>query len=125
MQAEDYRPIYDNTVEEFLSKDPQNRPPVHINKLYCLMMTSARLLAGLFDPIPTIFMAAPIKQAGGSPFEFNHLVPWFRFADGTERNAGVLAQYWGAGEGFGMPGVPFSRALACAYLDINTPVEGQ
>lgn len=127
MPPEDYRPVYDDTVREYLEND-LTRAPQPINKLYCLTYASARLLAGLFSPIPVIYMAPPTAQDLGSPFKFNHNVPWFLWpgpGGGVRRNAGVLAQYWGAGEGYGMPGVPFDKALDYAKLDVATPVEGQ
>lgn len=119
MEASEYRPVYDEDVKEYLAEDPLARPAVPINPHYCLTMTSAVILLSLFHSAPTIFLAPPIKQAPGSPFGFTKLVPWFRFADGTERNAAVLASYWG------MPGVPYSEALHYAQIDIDTPVEGQ
>jgi hypothetical protein len=116
MNAADYRPAYDDSVIEWLQNDPRGRPPVSFNQFYCLMPTSARLLASLFSPVPEIFMAAPTPQAGGSPFAFNHLVPWFRFGT-TERNAALLAQWWGYGNG-PMPGVPYDQAMGYAEKDI-------
>lgn len=128
MNAADFRPVYDDSVRESLKADPQKRPPQAINRLYCLMPSSALILRSLFSPQPAMFMAPPIAQALGSPFEFNHWVPWFLFpgpGGGIRRNAGVLAQYWGAGEGYGMPGVPWDKALDYAKLDVATPVEGE
>lgn len=127
MKSEDYVPQYDDSVFEFLPAHPE-KGVWQINENYCLQLGSARVLASLFSPVPEIFAAAPTPQAPGSPFEFNHFVPWFTFtgvvvpgAEGTvtaERNAGQLAIYWG------MPGVPLSEALNMAKLDIATPVEG-
>lgn len=115
MEASEYRPQYDNSVQEFLG----SMGPWPINERYCLLPTSAKVLATLFTPAPEVFEAPPIIQASGSPFFFNHNVPWLRFADGTERNAAVLAGYWG------MPGVPYSQALDYAKKDITDVVEGQ
>jgi hypothetical protein len=138
MNAADYRPIYDDSVYEFLPgwtdatgnilTDSTGNPTAGvaaarvqwaINKQYCLMPASAVSLASLFDPKPAIVNLPPIGQATGSPFAFNHNVPWLKFADGTLRNAAVLASYWG------MPGVPYAKALDYAKLDVATPVEGQ
>ena len=138
MNAADYRPVYDDSVYEYLpnwqdasgtsltdsagnptSGVPAARVQWPINKQYCLTNPSAILLASLFDPKPAVVLLPPISQAGGSPFGFNHNVPWLKFADGTLRNAGVLASYWG------MPGVPYASALDYAKLDVATPVEGQ
>ncbi len=116
MNPEDYRPQYDDSVVEFLDNDSRI---VNINKAYCLMPTSALVLGSLFSPVPKMFMAPPISQAMGSPFKFNHWVPWLDFGQGITRNAAVLAGYWG------MPGVPYNKALDYAKLDVATLVEGQ
>lgn len=110
----EFVPQYDDSVREYFTGRPQDTYP--INPLYCLMPSSARVMATLWDPAPTIFLNTPQDMANGSPFGFNHLVPWFLFPDGTRRNAGQLATYWG------MPGVPLSGALAEANIDIATPV---
>jgi len=117
MTALDYTPEYDNSVFEYHKNTPSVIVP--INARYCLTETSAKLLATLFHPAPTIYSAPPIHQANGSPFAFNRTVPWFRFTDGTERNAAVLANYWG------MPGVDPVHVLDYVKADIETPVEGQ
>jgi hypothetical protein len=115
----DYVPTYDEGVQEWL--------PYHldlgiwpINKQYCLMPSSAVVLAALFDPSPAIVMSPPITQAPASPFAFSHNVPWFQFKTGQLRNAGLLASYWG------MPGVPGPRggALEYAKWDVSTWIPG-
>ena len=98
---------------------PASRVQWPINKQYCLTKPSALVLASLFDSKPAVIDLPPIAQAPASPFSFNHNVPWLKFPDGTLRNAGVLASYWG------MPGVPYAQALDYAKLDVSTPVEGQ
>ena|ERR1700693_1901735 len=119
MKAEDYRPQYDDSVVEWLAGDFLNRPPVNINKAYCLIPSSAMLLASLFASSPKVVMLPPTPQASGSPFVFNHWVPWFEWPNGARRNAALLAGYWG------MPGVLYSQALEMAQRDIDTTVEGQ
>ena len=115
MTPSQYVPEFDDTVrEQLLGRNDS----VAINPRCCLTVTSAKLMASLFAPKPDIFIAPPIQQAPGSHFAqaFNHGVPWFRFADGTERNAADLAQYWG------MPGVPLSQVMVFVQIDIATPV---
>ncbi len=125
MDAKDYRPVYDETeVQKYLDAsqaDGYSKITTKIDSKYCLMLPSARVLATLFSPPPVIFMSQPNRQAAGSPFAatFDHFVPWFRFADGVERNAGQLAIYWG------MAGVPYQDALGYAESDVKTEVEGQ
>jgi hypothetical protein len=119
MNPQDYRPSYDTGVYEWLPADPMGRDPVNINPAYCLMGSSALVLASFFVPVPKIVLLPPTTQAAGSPFAFNRNVPWFDFGNGVLRNAGVLAGYWG------MPGVPFDQALYYAKLDVATVVEGQ
>jgi hypothetical protein len=124
MLSADYRPVYDDSVTEYLKEDPLARGSQPINQQYCLMPSSAVILASLFSPPPKVFLAPPITQAPGSPFAFNHLVPWLRFESGgdgspTLRNAGLLASYWG------MAGVPYEDAMKYALLDVGTLVEGQ
>ncbi len=117
MDVKDYVPQYDNTIFEY----HKNTPSVTqgINERCCLMETSARVLATILHPTPTIFLAPPIKQAPGSPFAFNKWVPFFRFPSGIERNAADLASYWV------MPGVQTADILKYVQIDIDTPVEGQ
>lgn len=115
MDPSAFVPVYDDTVFESLPGHPE-LGTWNISKYYCLMPSSADTLASFFDPPPTVVMLPPIPQAPASPFDFNHAVPWLKFADGTTRNAGQLAIYWG------MPGVP--DPLAQAKIDIATPVEG-
>jgi hypothetical protein len=114
MNPADYAPEFDDSVREFLKAKPElGLWP--ISDKYCLQPASARILASLFpDPKPEILQLPPIPQAAGSPFTFSHFVPWLRFADGTLRNAGQLAIYWG------MPGVP--DPLKEAILDVATPI---
>jgi hypothetical protein len=124
MLPSDFRPVYDDSVTEYLKDDPMNRSPATINAMYCLMPSSAKILASLFSPAPKIVMAPPVAQAAGSPFVFNRMVPWLQFETGgdgspTLRNAGLLASYWG------MAGVPYEDAMKYALLDVGTLVEGQ
>jgi len=117
MKPEDFVPQYDSGVLEYHTTSPKIVQP--INQLYCLMPSSALVLAGLFPDKPKVVFAPPIPQAPGSPFGFNRAVPWLEFPDGTRRNAGQLATYWG------MPGVPLTEALTFAKWDVSTPVEVQ
>jgi len=115
MTPAEFKPVFDDTVTE--TAPPPSNETVAIEMHYCLSQGSAEELASLFTPPPAIFLAPPIRQGFGSPFTFNKEVPWLRFSNGAERNAGQLAIYWG------MPGVP--DPLAECLVDINTPVEGQ
>ena len=117
MNPPDYTPVFDDTVREFFPNYP-GLGMWTINKMYCLTPASAVILASLFNPKPQIIMSTPFATAGGSPFGFSHLVPWFKFANGTLRNAAVLASYWT------MPGFPIDRALEFAILDVQTWVPG-
>ena len=86
MNAADYRPVYDDSVYEYLPNwqdasgtsltdsagnptagTPAARVQWPINKQYCLTNPSAILLASLFDPKPAIVSLPPIAQAGGFP----------------------------------------------------------
>lgn len=117
MKPSDYIPQYDESVKESLAlADGTTSVWAIRGQGYCLSVPSARILASFFSPAPSLVMLPPITQAPGSPFRFNHDVPWLKFADGTLRNAGELATYWG------MPGVPADQALSFAQLDISTPV---
>jgi hypothetical protein len=114
MNPADFVPVYDETVREI--KGNQEWPIQGYP--YCLQLPSAIVLATFFDPAPSIVMMPPLSQAAGSPYGFNHLVPWFKFPDGTLRNAARLAFYWG------MPGVPPAQALDLAKNDLKVTVEG-
>jgi hypothetical protein len=120
MNPADYRPVYDSGVVEY-GPNP-NFPVTQINPAYCLMAASAVVLADLFTATevgkPKIYTAAPVGQAPGSPFSFNHLVPWFEFKNGARLNAGQLATCWG------LPGLPYASALGYAVSYVNSPVEG-
>jgi hypothetical protein len=116
MDPSTFVPVYDDGVTESLPGHPE-LGTWNISKYYCLSPESADTLASFFDPAPEVVQLPPIPQHPGSPFAFNHDVPWLNFADGTQRNAGQLAIYWG------MPGV--SDPLAEAKIDIATPVQGQ
>lgn len=128
MLAKDYRPVYDSSVYEYeLDANGASVPGAYypINQAYCLMLPSALMLATLFAATtvgqPAVALKPPIAQAPGSPYTFNHLVPWFQFTVGGQtiwRNAAVLASYWG------MAGVNYADALNYAVLDVQTPVEG-
>lgn len=113
MTPQEYVPMFDDQVYEYLQFDEQHRGAYPISKYYCLLPASARILSSFFSVVPEIYMAPPNPQAPGSPFAFTKFVPWFRWTkDGvvTERNAGQLAIYWG------MPGVP--DGLQEAEIDV-------
>jgi hypothetical protein len=116
MTPAEYIPDFNPAVTGWLPEDSTKPPRLwSYSQYYCLMPPSARMLAKLFSPQPSIVMLPPITVASGSPFAFSDLVPWFSFtmADNTVqlRNAGQLAIYWG------MPGVP--DPLAECLLDID------
>ncbi len=129
MNPKDYRPSYDSGCYEYLvdgDGQPIETSIVNINERYCLLFPSGMLLKTLFSGtavgVPAMFLAPPISQAAGSPFHFNHDVPWFKFTVNGQpalRNAGQIATYWG------MPGVPYDQALNYAVIDVQTEVEGQ
>ena len=112
----DYVPVYDDTVVEY---HPLRSDSWAINPRYCLDPLSAKVLASFWSPAPKIYDDFPIHQAHGSPFLFNHAVPWFDFGNGVTRNAALLASYWG------MPGVPKGQEFNFAQWDVSVPVEGQ
>jgi len=113
----DYVPSYDDTVIEYHPLVPDGG--WSINPRYCLEQSSAKVLASFWTPVPRVYQAPPIQQAKGSPFGFNHDVPWFDFGSGVVRNAALLASYWG------MPGVPKGQEFNFAQWDVSVPVEGQ
>jgi hypothetical protein len=114
MPPSEFVPQYDESVLESLGEQ------VYPIRGYgsCLTLGSAMILASFFEPKPSIVMMPPIQQGSGSPFKFNHFVPWLKFSNGILRNAGALATYWG------MPGVPRGKELDYAKWDVETPVEG-
>jgi hypothetical protein len=65
-----------------------------VSKNYCLSKASAVELAALLaDLSPDIVDGPPVPNIGNR-FVYSQAVPFFRFADGKVRNAGVLATYW-------------------------------
>lgn len=148
MTLAQYVPEYDNSIIEPLlnpeaGADGTVPADPTINPNICLTPKSAAELAEVLVGLrPELFYAPPIKQAPASPFRFKGghdgfgAVPWFRFPklsgmtskgapvswpDGTERDAAVLADY------FGMPGLVGNPTaiLDEILLDIGTVVEGQ
>ena len=114
MKPVEYVPVFDSSVLEYWSGNPEQTWP--INEQYCLMQSSAVILASFWTPTPKIYTNPPIPQATGSPYRFNHDVPWLEFANGEKRNAAQLAVYW----------VWFAndpiQAWYWANVDIKTPV---
>lgn len=131
LKIADFVPMFDAGVIEWLPAAPE-KSPVLINPTYCLMVSSANVLRTLLNengvPVVGMLMRPPIEQGGGSPFQFNHGVPWFAFSKpegsaenpGQEiiwRNAGILASYWN------MPGVNGPAAiLEAVKQDVMMPV---
>jgi hypothetical protein len=123
MQPEDYMPKYDADIVQWHTTNPDVTQS--INPAYCLNADSADELQDILGnagAVGTLYDAPPYPTRGGSPYDYNRLVPWLRFLNGEERNCGQLASYWANPEGNPMPGVPKSEALNAALKDIATPV---
>lgn len=138
INPQDYRPVYDNSVGEYLL-DPSRQggfsaEPRPIGAAWCLMPFSANVLACLFAGSSIgpakVFYGPPLVQAKNSPFAkaFTKDVPWLRWivkGQTVERNAAQIAGYWGGpGQDF-MPGDSgHTLALSLAIIDVQTEVEG-
>lgn len=71
-----------------------------VNELYCSTVASAAELAIILGDICVAgFLAQPCATAEGSHFTYSSDVPWLRFTNGAQRNAGQLSQYWRANSG--------------------------
>jgi len=93
--ATTYMPVFCDDV--FIVGQGTSTP---VNELYCLSLPSAVQLAIILANICVAgFLAQPCDLAYGSPFVYSRDVPWLRFDNGAERNAGQLAQYWKANNG--------------------------
>jgi len=92
-----YEPIFDDGV---LVEGPNGTPPVSVSENYCLTVPSTMgLMSILADLTPVAYGEYPQIFADGSHFEYSRKVPWVKFSNGAERNAGQLAQYWKANSG--------------------------
>lgn len=96
--ATTFRPVFSENVDVIGPTSIQD-----VNKLYCLSAHSAlQLMMVLSDLGPVGYLDEPIDMATGSTFYYSRRVPWLKFADGTIRNAGQLAQFWASN--YGDPG---------------------
>jgi hypothetical protein len=108
-----YTPQFDDFVQGLAP----NGVTFSISKNYCLNRSSAKDLAALLaDLQPTIIYGPPVPNRG-SRFQYSQSVPYFKFADGKVRNAGVLATYW----------VWFNSTLAerCCRADVADDYTGE
>jgi hypothetical protein len=115
MKPEQFVPQYDDTVTETNTMSGLTNPIQ--GKGYALLSASANVMAKMLND-----NGMPVTQFNDNPWAvygplvFNHTVPWFKFSNGAERNAGTLATYWG------MPGVNPLQVLDYVKADVDTPV---
>jgi hypothetical protein len=73
---------------------------IPVDKIYCLNPDSAKVLAEILAEFsPSVEFKSPLGQFGGAFHEVG-LVPFLKFPNGFEINAGLLANYWNHGWSF-------------------------
>jgi hypothetical protein len=87
-----------------------------ISSNYCLSKPSAVELLKLLNIKADIVDGPPVPNRGNR-FQYTQMVPFFRFADGKVRNAGVLATYWVWFQG--------DMALRAAKADVEDDYTGE